>query len=156
MAERLVGLPRERDVLRLAERLKTSERRILGWEPQERHEHYDIVDGEPVLTGVTIVTREPEWDDLTRTRHLALAEYDAGVHDVCGLHESIASTDPRWLLETRTCPVCADMEAALRARDEIEREEEKDYPESERRLSDGRTTSLRLRTPVELAQLAKT
>src|SRR4051794_28334242 len=108
MAERLVGVPHERAVLRLAERVGTSDRRILGWEPTERHEHYEIdAEGNAVLTGVTIVKREPEWDDATRNRHLALAEYDADVHDLCGLHDSIAMTDPHWRLKDKVCPVCA-------------------------------------------------
>ena len=106
-----------------------------------------------MLTGVTIVTREAEWDDLTRTRHLALAEYDADVHDGCGLHDSIAQTDPHWRLDDRTCPVCADMAAAIRERERLESEAEKDAPVGNRRASDGRATSIHVLDPFEIAQL---
>lgn len=50
-----------------------SERRFDGWEPAETHEHYDAVGN---LTGTTVVTHEPEWDDVTRSRAEALTHLE--------------------------------------------------------------------------------
>jgi hypothetical protein len=150
MARRLVRAPQERAVLELAERVGTSERRIYGWEPTERHDHFDA-DGE--FTGHTIITREPEWDDRTRDRHLALAEYHAGIHMGCGLHESIASDDPYFALEDTTCPVCAAIDLQMRVRGKQEHEREQEQSESAPRASDGRSTHVRLLRPEEIARL---
>lgn len=45
-----------------------------GWEPTETHKHYDP-DG--TLTGVTVVTRDPEWDEQTAADAESLTELDA-------------------------------------------------------------------------------
>jgi hypothetical protein len=90
------------------------------------------------------VTREPEWDDLQRTRMLALAEYHAGVHEGCGLHQSIADEDPDFSIEDHVCPVCAGIAPWLRERTAQELEDEKDLEPGERRKSDGRTPLIRL------------
>lgn len=42
------------------------------------HEHYDA---EGRLTGTTVVTRETAWDEETRARALALADYE---NSLCG------------------------------------------------------------------------
>jgi hypothetical protein len=88
--ERLVRHPAERERLDLALALGVSPRRLLGWEPEERHEHYDA-DGN--LTGYTVVTRDPEFDDGDLERLLALRAYEAGVC-ACGIHESLPPTSP--------------------------------------------------------------
>jgi hypothetical protein len=79
-------------------------RRINGWEPTERHEHFDS-DG--TLTGYTVVTREPEWNDTARAFALALAEHDRGVCPGCGIHKSILD-DPAYQFEVKdeVCRVC--------------------------------------------------
>lgn len=84
---------------------------------------------------------------------LALAEYEAGVHETCGLHDSIAKTDPLVALEDDVCPLCADIDAKLRARASEEHEAEGEDP-GERRPGDGRRSTLRLLSPVEVAQRA--
>lgn len=153
MARRLVRAPQERAVLDLAERVGTSERRIYGWEPTERHDHYDAA-GE--FTGHTIITREPEWDDRTRNRHLANAEFRAAVHAGCGLHDSIASDDPYFTIEDSKCPVCAAIDAQMRSRAAQEHEREKDLSASAPHAADGRTTHVRLLRPDEIAKLPAT
>jgi len=75
---------------------------------------------------------------------LALADYEAGVHDLCGLHDSIAMTDPHVEMTDRTCPICAALAAALRERSAREHDAEKDLAPSAPRAEDGRTTSVRL------------
>lgn len=56
----------------------------------------------------TIVHREPEWSDFERDKMLALAEYEAGICG-CGMHKSIADTDPEMEMAERICPVCANL-----------------------------------------------
>lgn len=58
-------------------------RRFLGWESTERHEHFDV-DG--TLTGYTIVTREPEYDDKQRQAVLDRLAYKRQIHHGCGNH----------------------------------------------------------------------
>lgn len=84
---------------------------------------------------------------------LALSEYEAGIHETCGLHDSIAKTDPHVALEDDVCPLCADIEAKLRVRAHEEHEAEGEDPAA-RRPSDGRRSTLRLLSPVEVAQRA--
>lgn len=98
---------------------------------------------------------EPEWDDLTRMRHLALAEHAAGIHDGCGLHDSIAQTDPHFKLEDSYCPVEAALDVAMRTRAAEENEDEKDLKPGAKRSADGRTTRIRLLSPAEIAKLPK-
>jgi hypothetical protein len=128
MAERLVRQPGERARLKLAERLGVSYRRLHGWEPTERHEHFGA-DGN--LTGWTVVTREPEWDDAERNRLLALAQYEAECHD-CGFHWSVLD-DPGnvFMPEFKTCPVCRGATRFSRIQDNADkamREQNKDNP----------------------------
>jgi hypothetical protein len=80
---------------------------------------------------------------------LGLLEYEAGVHDGCGLHRSIADTDPNFALDDRVCPVCAQAEAYLRERADQELEDEKDLEPSAPRKSDGRSTFIRLEEPLQ-------
>jgi hypothetical protein len=66
-----------------------SPRRLDGWEPVETHRHYDP-DG--VLTGVTVVTRDPEWDEQAAADAESLTELDAmTLH--CGHAQSDALND---------------------------------------------------------------
>jgi len=59
------------------------------------------------------VTRESEWDDVERDKMLALAEYDNGMCD-CGMHKSVADTDPDLEMTERICPVCSGIARNLR------------------------------------------
>lgn len=92
-----------RDRLTLARSFGISEKRLLGWEPTEIHEHEYDAAGRLVRT---VVTRETEWDDVEREKAQALVEYEAEICD-CGLHRSIADTDPDMDMTERTCPSCA-------------------------------------------------
>ena len=65
----------------LARELGVSVDRLLGREPSERHEHYDA-DG--VLTGVTVVTRDPEFTSagvalLLASRRKAVEQFSHGI-----------------------------------------------------------------------------
>ena len=84
---------------------------------------------------------------------LALADYEAEVHDICGMHDSIAKADPHVALEDDICPLCADIEAKLRARAHEEHEAEPEDPAA-RRPGDGRRSTMRLLSPGESAQSA--
>lgn len=84
---------------------------------------------------------------------LALGEYEDGVCGGCGFHSSIADEDPYFALEEKVCPVCAQTQAEIRARDEREKElAEKGVP---RLPSDGRTRYLRLLAPEEAESVAE-
>lgn len=100
-----------------------------------------------------IVTREPEWDDEQRTRMEALAEYEDGVCSGCGLHSSIADTDPLFTLEDKVCPVCRAAEVNIRGRAATEQKLEEKADPATPRPSDGRTTLLRLLSPEEAAAM---
>ena len=81
---------------------------------------------------------------------LALAAYEAGVHDGCGLHDSIAMEDPFIEIIDRTCPICAALAASMRKRAADEREVEKDYPPGKRHAEDGRRSFVRVLSPAEV------
>lgn len=127
-----------------------SERRLLGWEPEERHEHHDA---EGNLTGFTVVVREPEWDDLERDKLLALAEYEAGVCE-CGYHESLTGDrDNFFTFETKTCPVCKGSEQHRRMQEEADkRATVEGMPPSAPRPGDGRRTFVRRLSPTEVEE----
>jgi hypothetical protein len=93
--------------------LGVSEKRLLGWEPVETHEHTYDNDGRLVRT---VVTREAEWDDVQRGNLLALADYEDSICG-CGFPESIADEDPDLELTHRVCPVCAGLAKAGRIQD---------------------------------------
>lgn len=122
--------------------------------PEERHEHYDA-DGN--LTGFTVVTREPEWDDEQREAFEDLRAYESEVHvNGCGLHDSIARENPDAKIAEDTCPKCAEVEVAMRvlgAQDAAEEAKFRDVP-GKRRKSDGRRRWLQLKTPQEIADEA--
>lgn len=152
MAERLVHQPAERDRLTLARTLGVSPRRLLGWEPEERHEHYDA---EGNLTGYTVVTRESEWGDDDRTRLLALAQYENGLH-VCGFHWSLLE-DPTnvFMPEHRVCPVCRGSERYERIQgkaDEAAMKHAEDNPGAPR-PTDGRSLYMRILSPHEAEEI---
>lgn len=126
-----------------------SEKRLNGWEATERHEHYDP---EGVLTGFTLVTREPEWDDMERAKVQALADYEAGMCD-CGLHRSVADTDPDMEMAERICPSCAALAKNRRiiaAADEkaTKAVTGKALPPEETLPTDGRHLSLQMKPSV--------
>jgi hypothetical protein len=57
-----------------------------GWSPTETHEHRDAAGN---LTGTTIVTREPEFDDRLRAEYLALVGYEDRCCKTCGNFNTI-------------------------------------------------------------------
>lgn len=128
-----------------------SKRRLLGWEPEERHEHYDA---EGNLTGYTVVVRDPEFDDLDREELLAYLEYQRGVCE-CGFHESLTADKGNvFTFDARTCPVCkgsAQYGRRLAAEDREVEERLKDQPPATPRPSDGRRLGIRLMSPMEVA-----
>lgn len=144
--ERIIRDGGFRDRLIQARSLGISERRFLGWEPTEVHEHeYDDA-GRLVRT---IVTRESEWDDAERAKALALTTYEQGICGGCGLHHDIAKDGPRLGLIEKVCPVCVDL--ASGGRQMNERYEEtlrlmgKNPPASARRPTDGLTLTYRIK-----------
>jgi hypothetical protein len=73
-----------------------------GWAPREVHKHYDA---KGKLTGTTVVTREPMWNDDDRSRALALDEYDRAKCP-CGCGQTIEeASDPTraFVIEDYTC-----------------------------------------------------
>lgn len=75
---------------------------------------------------------------------LALGQYEGNVCGGCGFHSSIADEDPYFTLEEKVCPVCAQTEAEIHARDKAEQEsggESRSY---------GRKRYLRLLSPGEI------
>lgn len=116
--------------------------------PWERHDHFDA-DGNP--TGYTIVSRESEWDDAQRERMQALVEYERGVHATCGLHDSIAKTDPYIALEDDVCPLCRAIELELRVRANREHEADEKAGPTNPHQGDGRSTYVRLVSPADSA-----
>ena len=83
-----------------------------------------------------------------------LAAYESEIHQLCGLHESLVADNPELTLDSETCPLCADMAAALRViahRDHEEEEGLRDQP-GEVRSADGRRMRLRPKTPDEIAK----
>lgn len=110
MAERIAYDQPFRERLILARALNVSEKRLLGWEPRETHDHeYD----DAGLLVRTVVSREAEWDDMERAKMLALADYEADLC-ACGFPKDVADTDPDLQLKYRTCPVCAGLAQAAR------------------------------------------
>jgi len=83
----------------------------------------------------------------------ALVDYERKVHPVCGLHDSIAKTDPYITLEDDVCPACRAIEVQMRVRAEDEREADEEAGASEPHAGDGRTTFVRLLSPVEVAAM---
>lgn len=65
--------------------------------PKEIHEHFDAHDN---YTGKTVVTRESEWDDYTRSRVLALAAYEGQQCPNCGNYMTLVDL-PANLLHVR-------------------------------------------------------
>lgn len=88
---------------------------------------------------------EPEWDDQERAKRLAWDLYQAHICE-CGLHESIADTDPDLGLKVRVCPVCKGIAQAMRnvraADDEAIKALGENPPPDAVRPSDGRHIGL--------------
>lgn len=104
------------------------------------------------MTGYTLVTRESEWGDGERDKMLALAEYEAGICE-CGMHQSIADTDPDLDMLARICPVCSGLAKNFRIIADSDEKAMKELhgnkvppPEAER-PEDGRHYSLRIKPP---------
>ena len=99
---------------------------------------------------------ESEWDDVERSKLLALDLYEAGVGP-CGHHHA-ETTDPEnffFDIKPRKCPVCRAMAIDDRIRAEQIREWEKQFgekgpPASEPRPDDGVVT-VAVRVPKEEA-----
>ena len=91
----------------------------MGDEPSEVHEHFDA-DGN--LTGTTVVTREPEWDDESRNLALDLLEHDRMIHGGCGNHMS-ESMDPNYARKVdHARAVCQDCRSIDLAREQWHRQ----------------------------------
>lgn len=130
----------------------------MGYEPAERHEHYDA-DGN--LTGYTVVVREPEWDDAERAKKLAHDLYQSGIGP-CGHHHSL-TVDKANVFEARMgkCNVCAALDLKRRVLAERDAEEvkalkarrgiaeDKELPADIPRPSDGRSLWYHMLTPLE-------
>ncbi|RNL63651.1 hypothetical protein EFK50_07870 [Nocardioides marmoriginsengisoli] len=99
----------------------------------------------------TVVTREPEWDDTERAKMAGLVLYESQICS-CGLHESIARTDPDMEIILPVCPVCADFKKQMRV---LDAEDEKKVhalgekpPAGAPRPSDGRSVILSYKGPA--------
>lgn len=93
----------------------------------------------------TVVTREVEWDDEERAKMFGLEMYESQVC-ACGLHESLAQTDPDIEILLPVCPVCAGFERQMRVLRASDAKKVGDNPAPETPLpGDGRTTQLRLK-----------
>jgi hypothetical protein len=68
---RYAGSPELRRERAAARAYGVSRKRLLGWEPTERHEHFDA---EHNLIGYTIVTRDVEFDDDEQAEVIAYEE----------------------------------------------------------------------------------
>lgn len=71
----------------------------------------------------TIVEREPEWDAAEVAKIQAYLEYESRIC-ACGLHETVADTDPDLDMPMRKCPVCAALarnDRVIQQADEAER-----------------------------------
>ena len=95
----------------LARELGVSVDRLMGREPVERHEHYDA-DG--VLTGVTVVTRDPEFtrEDvalLLASRRKAAEQFSHGIP----LHEAMDPAN-QFAFEAQERPVIDWADKALK------------------------------------------
>lgn len=99
-----------------------------------------------------MTTREPEWDDYERAKFAAWQQFESEICE-CGLHESIAASDPDLESTVRICPICRDAAKNARVRAAEEEAELKkrfgddDVPASHPRPSDGRYIGFRFRTP---------
>lgn len=106
----------------------------------------------------TTVTRETEWDDVERAKMQGLALYESQICK-CGLHQSIADTDPDLEIVLPVCPVCAGLELqtrVLHAEDDRITAAHGDKPKPGiPRPSDGRRIELKFRSPVSLEDLAE-
>jgi hypothetical protein len=81
------------------------------------HEHFDA-DGN--LTGTTVVTREPEWDDQSRGRALRLAEYEDGMCG-CGCNQPVSVAYDKtqvFVVDKFTCYAGRAMEQVKRTQSE--------------------------------------
>lgn len=81
----------------------------------------------------------------------ALAEYEAGMCD-CGMHKSIADTDPDLEMPARVCPVCSALAKNFRViADSDEKALKERYgdkvPPEAARPEDGRHFALRTKPP---------
>ena len=94
-------------------------RRFLGWESTERHEHFDT-EGNP--TGVTIVTRESEWDDEARMQAFEAWEYERLTRR-CGHHPATAFDATHGRLVEHQRLVCEDCRAVEQAREKWHKEQ---------------------------------
>jgi hypothetical protein len=106
------------------------------------------------LTGYTVVTRDPEFDDGDLERLLALRAYEAGVC-ACGIHESLAADKSNFFtFENRVCNVCKGLDQYKRvAADEMKRATDliQDLPPIAPRPTDGRRLYIRQLGPMEVA-----
>lgn len=106
-----------------------------------------------------IVTREPEWDDAQRDAMLGLGLFESGVHD-CGFHKSLAGDkDNVVAIEEDECAFCRGAAQYDRVQKQRDREHEDrlgdNAPAAAPRPSDGRITTMRLLSPLEVEMRRK-
>lgn len=105
----------------------------------------------------TKVTHEAEWDDVQREAMLGLLIYQGGICPGCGFHHDLTGDKTNhFAIEERSCNVCKGVAPYLRAQadaDERSRKAMGDKPApTAPRPSDGRTTSIRLKSPFEVEE----
>lgn len=109
--------------------------------------------------GVTLVKREPEWDDDSREDMIALAEYEAGICN-CGIHRSLTHDKANFFsFVDDVCPVCrgaAQYGRMQAAKDEVAVKAlgEKPQPTAPR-PDDGRSTYVTKLSDGEVAERRK-
>lgn len=122
---------------------------MLGWEPSERHEHYDA---EGNLSGYTVVTREAEFNDADQIGLLALQRYESEVH-ACGHHASLLADKSNFFEPaTHVCAVCAAKDRWDRMLRDSDATAIKGLGPKDPYPSDGRSTYTRLLSPEEVAE----
>lgn len=97
------------------------------------------------------MTRETEWSDYERDKMLALALYESEICD-CGLHKSIADTDPDLETVVRICPVCSNLARngriiADRDATQLKKRHGEKIPAEAPRPDDGRYLTLGAKSP---------
>lgn len=132
-----------RDQLAAAYAQGISHKRFLGWEPTTTYT-YDHA-GRMISSAP-----EVEWDDQERAKRLAWDVYQSEIC-ACGLHISVADTDPDAGTKARICPVCAGIAVAHRrqsaADDQAVKALGQNPPPEAPRPTDGRYISVEMRQP---------
>jgi hypothetical protein len=102
----------------------------------------------------TKVTREVEWDDVQRESLMGLLIFQGGICPGCGFHHDLTSDKANhFAIEERSCNVCKGVAPYLRVQADSDHKAVGDKPAPNMpRPSDGRTTSIRLKSPFEVEE----